>query len=138
MSQLTGTCSKVMPNSFSFSFLPMILSGSGGVLVVFPHKSSSDVFVKLTFMQLFSDNSIKDRTSVSDSSKPTFNSIGKLTVMSSANLTRRFLLVLRALISLVKNGKEDRPQDCTLRNTPIYRNMFTMVTIYNNSLLSLI
>ena len=80
----------------------MISSGSGGVLVVFPHKSSSHVFVELTFMQLFSDHSIKDRTSVSDSSKPTFASIGKLTVMSSAKLSRRLLLVLTALISLIK------------------------------------
>ena len=32
-------------------------------------------------MQLISDHSRKDRTSVSDSSKPTFASIGKLTVM---------------------------------------------------------
>ena len=73
----------------------MIPSGSGDVLL----------FVKLTFMRLFSDHSIKDRTSVSDSSKPTFASIGKLTVMSSANLTRRFLLVLTALISLIKIEK---------------------------------
>ena len=33
-------------------------------------------------MQFFSDHSIKDWTSVSDSSKPTFASIGKLTVIS--------------------------------------------------------
>ena len=51
LSQLTGTCSKVTPNSFSFSFLPIISSGSGGVLVVLPRKSSSHIFVKLTFMQ---------------------------------------------------------------------------------------
>ena len=87
----------------------MISSGSGGVLVVFPRKSRSHVFVKLTFMQLFSDHSIKDSTSVSDSSKPTFASIGKLTVMSSANLTRRFLLVLTALISLIKIEKRTGP-----------------------------
>ena len=80
----------------------MVSSDSGGVLVVFPRKSSSHVFVKLTFMQLFSDHSIKDRTSVSDSSKPTFALIGKVTVVSSANLTRRFLLVLTTLISLLK------------------------------------
>lgn len=53
-------------------------------------------------MQFFSDHSIKDWTSVSDSSKPTLASIGKLTVISSANLTRRFLSVLIALISLIK------------------------------------
>ena len=83
----------------------MISIGSGGVLVVFPRKRSSHVFVKLTFMQLFSDYSLKDRTSVSDSSKPAFASISKLAVMSSANLTRRFLLVLTALISLIKIKK---------------------------------
>ena len=88
----------------------MISSGSGGVLVVFPRKSSSHVFVKLIFMQLFSDHSIKDRTSVSDSSKPTFASIGKLTVKSSANLTRRFLLVLAAFISLIKIAKRTGPR----------------------------
>ena len=88
----------------------MISSGSGGVLVVFPRKSSSHVFVKLTFMHLFSDHSIKDKTSVSDSSKPTFASIGKLTVMSSANLTRRFLIVLTALISLIKIEKRNGPR----------------------------
>ena len=53
-------------------------------------------------MRFFSDHPIKDMTSVSDSSKPTFGSIGKLTVISSANLTRRFLLVLTASISLIK------------------------------------
>ena len=90
----------------------MISSGSGGVLVVLSRKSSSHVFVKLTLMQLILDHSIKDRTSVSDSSKPTFASIGKLTVMSSANLTRRFLLVLAALIPfhLIKGEKRIGPR----------------------------
>ena len=88
----------------------MISSGSGGVLVVLPRKSSSHVFVKLTFMQLFSDHSIKDRTSVSEPSKPTFASSGKLTVMSSAILTRRFLLVLTTLISPIKIEKRIGPR----------------------------
>ena len=61
-------------------------------------------------MQLFSDHSIKDKTSVSNSSKPTLASIGKLTVMSSANLTRIFLLVLTALISLIKIAKRTSPR----------------------------
>ena len=56
-------------------------------------------------MQLFSDHSIKDRTSVSDSSITTFASVGNVTVMSSANMTRRFLLVLTALRSLIKIEK---------------------------------
>ena len=56
------------------------------------------------------DHSRKDRTSVSDSSKPTFASIGKLTVMSFANLTRRFLLVSTALISLIKGEKRIGPR----------------------------
>ena len=111
----------------------MISSGSGGVLVVLPRKSNSYVFVRLTFMQLSSDHSMKDRTLVSDSSKPTFASIGKLTVTSSANSTRRFLLVSTALI-VNENRKEDRAHDCTLRN----RNIFSTVTIDNNSLFSLI
>ena len=89
----------------------MISSGPGDVPVVFPCKSSSHVFVKLTFIQLFSDHSVKDRTSVSDSSKPTFASIGKLTVMSSANLTRRFSFLLTALISLIKIEKRTGPRD---------------------------
>ena len=89
----------------------MISSGPGGVPVVFPCKSSSHVFVKLTFIQLFSDHSVKDKTSVSDSSKPTFASISKLTVMSSANLTRRFSLLLTALISLIKIEKRTGPRD---------------------------
>ena len=70
----TGTCSTVTLNSSSFSFLPMISSASGGVLVVVSRKSSFHVSVKLTFMQY--------KTSVSDSSKTTFASIGKLTVLS--------------------------------------------------------
>ena len=110
VSQLTGTCSKVKPNSFSFYFLPMISSGSGGVLVVLPRKSSSLVSVKLNFMQLISDHSRKDRTSVSDSSKPTLASIGKLTVISFANLTRRFLFLSTALISLIKGEKRIGPR----------------------------
>ena len=81
VSQLTGTCSNVTSNSFSFSFLPMISSGSGGVLIVLPRKSSSHVFVKLTFVQLFHDHSIKDRTFVPNLSKPTFASFDRLTVM---------------------------------------------------------
>ena len=60
-------------------------------------------------MQLFSDHSIKDRTSVLDSSKPTFASVGKVTVMPSAILTRRFLLVLTALRSLIKREKRIGP-----------------------------
>ena len=66
----------------------MFSSGSGGVLVVFPCKRSSYVFVKLTFIRLFSDHSIKDITSISDSSKPITASIGKLIVISPANLTK--------------------------------------------------
>ena len=58
----------------------------------------------------FSDPSIKDRIFVSDSSKPTFASIGKLTVMSPPNLTRRFLLVLIALISLITIEKRISPR----------------------------
>ena len=53
---------------------------------------------------------MQDRTFISDSSKPTFASIGKLIVMSSANLTRRFLLVLTALISLIKIEKRTGPR----------------------------
>ena len=60
-------------------------------------------------MQLLSDHSIKDRTSVSDSAKPTFASVGKVTVMPSAILTRRFLLVLTALRSLIKIEKKIGP-----------------------------
>ena len=88
----------------------MISTGSGGVLVVIPRNRSSHVFVKLAFMQLFSDHSIKDKTSASDSTKPTFASIGKLTVMSCANLTRRFLLLLTALISLIIIEKRTGPR----------------------------
>ena len=53
---------------------------------------------------------MKDRTSVSDSSKTTFASLSKLTVISSANLTRRFLLVLTALISLMKIENKTGPR----------------------------
>ena len=115
----------------------MISSGSGGVLVVLPRKSSSLVSVKLTFMQLISDHSRKDRTSVSDSSKPTLASIGKLTVMSFANLTRRFLFLSTALISLIKGEKRIGPRTVPC-GIPIYRNIFSAVVIDNGSLLSLI
>ena len=61
----------------------------------------------------------KDRTSISDSSKPTFASIGKLIAISSAHLTRSFLLVFTAFISLIKLENNTGPRTVP-RGTPLF------------------
>ena len=84
-------------------------------------------------MQFFSDHSIKDWTSVSDSSKPTLASIGKLTVISSANLTRRFLSVLTALISLVKIENKTGPRTVPW-GTPLFIETYSVLYLSTTTL----